>query len=86
MPGGYLRVRTGSALSLSPQCLEQHVRRSGQQHQELIGPELRAPRATPGQAHDPSPQQVADRMPDFLRGPAIDIGTGPLDRSDGGGH
>jgi hypothetical protein len=52
----------------------------------LIGPELRAPRATPGQAHDPSPQQVADRMPDFLRGPAIDIGTGPLDRSDGGGH
>ncbi len=42
--GRDLRRGTGGALSLAAQLLEQHIRRRGLQHPELIGPKPRATR------------------------------------------
>ena len=42
---GDLRVGTGGARGPAPQLLEQHVRRQGQQHAELVGQEPLATRA-----------------------------------------
>ena len=60
---GGLRVGTGAARGPAPQFLEQHVRRQGQQHAELVGQEPLATRAGPAPARDAVPSAGSPRPP-----------------------